>query len=672
MDRTLALAKGCKAPEISDGIDIAGLFDRGVSSTASQLRVSLQGAQREEWCGDGIDRLSLDRFNLAEASCCFLRLAAAAKRHVGLRLPGSYHLQACEGGGWILEPQGTENCSYWVPQTAVLRKLSQNGHILEEEAQTPSHVALTGGLSSVGFEIPAGWSLDLVLWRISREEKTFAAELSRLAAIEKQPIFLWGSHTTYSRPSDIYLHLVFGHVYENRFAWPYQRKICSENDAHALYVTMSGLQRATGKKLYSLLKQQLVLSVLARQSSDGGWHHGEWTDAMEAHLRLNGSAIHLLVDYLEEHDDPFVRQALKRAVDFVVRYRDETRAGTWFLHDALEMSTESMKKSPFHWAETKAFGKSPCNMLVLNTHLDTTVLLDRYQCITGDNRYSELIESARHATRAILNARPLGWLYAVLWKPIELTLLPTRVAKNLPLPLRALKRAAWKWFIPNFYRLTSHYPRLVMPGGYIERAAALKGMADDYHAINVMDLARYYRHFPGEGLSEAIDRAVHFVEDLELQEHWAERQEKKYALGFWAEALYHLCLLTPSNAYRAALAQTMLNLADAGLGLPPSVLGANAEAVGVKSQAGCPSPADARLKVANLSRADGTEFLVVNPIPEAVPLVLASSDDRKIVWTNSIGEESKTGADLEVPGRGWLHGRAGSQTEVSLSCALGS
>ena len=99
--------------------------------------------------------------------------------------------------------------------------------------------------------------------------------LTTLGTLERQSYFLWSSHTTYERPADVYLHLVNGHVYENHEVWPKYRRVCSELDAYALYVTLGGLLRATGKRLYALLRTQIVTSVIDRQATDGGWYHGE-------------------------------------------------------------------------------------------------------------------------------------------------------------------------------------------------------------------------------------------------------------------------------------------------------------------------------------------------------------------------------------------------------------
>ena len=190
-------------------------------------------------------------------------------------------------------------------------------------------------------------------WRLPAE---LTRELTTLSPLELQRWFLWGSHTAYARPADVFLHLIHGWVYENRFAWPHKRKVCSENDAHALYVTLSGLALATGKRLYTVLRDQILLSVLARQGADGAFRHGEWTDSMESHFRLHCSGMHLMMDALDEKPDPEIRAHLARAAAFVARKHQSLREGVWFPHDELEESVESMKRAPFRWAESRRSG----------------------------------------------------------------------------------------------------------------------------------------------------------------------------------------------------------------------------------------------------------------------------------------------------------------------------
>lgn len=54
---------------------------------------------------------------------------------------------------------------------------------------------------------------------------------------------------------DVYLHLLRGQVYTSDFIWPHKWKVCSEADAYALYLALNGLELASGKPFYGLIKR---------------------------------------------------------------------------------------------------------------------------------------------------------------------------------------------------------------------------------------------------------------------------------------------------------------------------------------------------------------------------------------------------------------------------------
>ncbi|MEQ6341736.1 MAG: hypothetical protein M3A44_08810 [Gammaproteobacteria bacterium] len=509
------------------------------------------------------------------AYCVFLRAHAALR----LRLEGNYALQRCTAGGWLLRSHDFAASGYWLPAPATLRRISGQGHILEERSAEWDDFTLDSSGVTIAFAIiPEGWTLDAVIWRL--DDTRLVDELQTLAPIEIQGYFLLGSHTRYNKPADLYRHLIHGWVYEDRYAWPHKRRICSENDAHALRLIFSGLERTTGKRIYGLLKTQLLLSVLSRQSEDGGFRHGEWTEGMESHYRLHCSAMHLMMDALSETDDPMARTALARGMRFISDKRDSTDVGAWFYHDELELTEASMNLAPFKWLPGKALGKSPQNMLVLNTHLDILVALDRYRQMTGDEKYVTLVDSGVKSAHAVLALRSAEWLYRLLFSSINLTLLPATQAMRLPLWQRLWKRIGWQVFIPNLYRIKNCFPRLVMPGGYIDRHLGLCSWAFHYHTVNLMDLVRARRRFGGTGFDVVISAAAQFAQTSGVRGRWKELKYERYALGFWAEALWHLCREFPNHGeYHNWYAEACADLEAMNMGLPPSSLGGNAEAV---------------------------------------------------------------------------------------------
>lgn len=579
----------------------------------------------------------------AEISCRFLRF----RQNTDYTLPAIAGLRALPAGGWLL---AGEDQAFWLPRLPVARKIDAQGHILEERSAAFSGLDLDSSGTRISLSPPVGHSTDCVIWELP---PALVDELTHLSALETQPYFLWGSHTRYAKPADLYLHLIQGWVYENRATWPKYWRVCSENDAHALYVLFSGLERATGKTMYRLFKRQLVLSVLHRQSEDGGWYHGEWTDDMESHFRLHTSALHLLMDAYSEHPDSSIADALDKGLTFLTDRSERLDQSIWFLHDSLETSEAAMRKSPFQWLPSKAFGKSVGNMLVLNTHWDTTVALERADHLLDKPEWRQTAQAANRATLAVLSARPAEWLYRPLFGLIALSFLPTAKAAALPIWRRALKRIGWKYLIPRLHHLKRRFPRLVMPGGFLDRALSLKGVSKPYQSINVMDLVRLQRRFPDLPLKPHIDRAIEFTYRSGLWESWAEDEKNRYAYGFWAEALYHLCLLDPEPDYRRKLAETMFQLSHLGLGHPPSLLGANREALETPPSRNA-SLLPESLRIADLSRPEKPEILLLNPGEEAVPLNLNTLPP-DLEWRDSQGNRLET-TEIQLQPKSWIIG----------------
>lgn len=593
-------------------------------------------------------QLVIDRHD--QVSCAFARLKTST---ASISVLGQYRLESSQAGGWLLLPTSEESPAYWLPCAPRSRSFDKDGHALSEAA------AAVEGLSAdaaalkieIGNELDA---IDAVVWRFADYQAL--RDITEQSPIERQSWYQWGSHTLYAQPADLYKHLIHGHIYENRTQWPFNWKICSENDAHSLYVTLSGLFRSTGKRIYDLLRKQVVLSVVDRLGEDGAFRHGEWSRNMECHYRLHASGIHLMLDYLAEHDDPTVADALQRAARFLAARPDKTDLGQWFLHDELEQSEAGMRQSPFTWKASRVLGKSPTNMLVLNTHLDTLIGLDRYRRERGDSTLDELLDSAHGAAMRVLALRPAEALYRLVTKVLYLTFLPPEKAARLPFLQRALKRVGWKWLAPRLHLLKTGFPRLVFPGGYIDRAVSLKGVADEYQTINLMDLLRFARRFPSPVIDALAQEAIAFTHNSGLIDRWAGgKRNKAYALGFWAESLWHACLLYAGPRYRNWLGECMVRLESLKLGLPPSLLGANAEAIPPDQQVPCPIVTDGRLRVANLSHGAHREFVLANASKEPVTLAWVTPPDCPIEWITADGQPTDAGT---VPAGGWLVGRS--------------
>jgi len=624
--------------------------------------------ERIQWDSFNKATLILDRFpDETGASCCFLRIPPGDEQMIRFIVKGGYQAVACLSGGWLLKPVEATLPSYWIPQAPVLRTFDSSDRILSENSVSLAGFMASSSELTVDIETPGNMHLDITVWRFLPEATYILEALERPLVLETQSIYLWNSQTGYKALADVYLYLVHGHVYTNRFIWPHMWKICSELDAYTLYVTLDGLELATNKKLYSLLKRQLLFSVITRQARDGGWYHGEWTDLMESHYRFHNGALLLLEAGLEEWPEDSIREALEKGASFISRQTDKTDYGLWFLHDSLENSAEMMdelsKQTGSRWIPNHIFGKSPTNKLILNTHLDSIVALDRYSKVTGDNQYNEFVASARAATRAVLGLQPAELLYRLVYRAIGLTLLPASEAERLPFLPRAIKRLTWMYITPQLYRLKRIFPRFVMPGGLIERHLSMPHCDFNYPAVNVMDLARYWRCFPEEDLADILNNAIKAVTDTSIMKYWAEVKAgnpQQFAVVVWVEALYNMCNLSREPAYRRYLAEAIMIAEDAGLGLPPSLLGSDHEAVKIKQRLPCPSPTDARLRVANLSCGDNKEFLIVNSADTDLKLAWEENTKYTLSWISPNGQPAAPPGDsssLSVPSRDWLWGK---------------
>ena len=403
-------------------VDLGGLF----SATSGTEVLSFQEFSRHSFWLDEQISLVRDSYPESGADCTFIRIACEKNLICRLELTGNYRIVTCVAGGWLLRTETSDSPLYWIPQPPVIRVLDAQQRILAE--QHAQLLAITADVNtlSTSIAILAGQVLDLTLWRFNSDVATWASELDDLLPIEIQSYFTYASHSTYTRPADLYRHLIHGFVYETAWAWPKRKKICDELDAYALYLICAGLRRASGKHIYRIFMRQLAASVIARQQPDGGWRHGEWTDLMEEHLRLSCGGLHLLAAAAEEEGSPALNEALRQGAAHLARQTDQIDSGSWLLHDSLERSESDLSQGPFTWVSSRALGKSPSNMLVLNTHLDGTIALDRAGHVLGEMTHNDLIASAQKASKAVLTMRPAEWLQAVATSIAPEVLLPPK------------------------------------------------------------------------------------------------------------------------------------------------------------------------------------------------------------------------------------------------------
>lgn len=628
-------------------IDLAQVM----TASAGTEILRLQGLTRQRW-PEGEHDIIRDDF-ADHAQCAFIRAHRQDGGSIQLTLAGQYRLETCPMGGWLLRPQDDE-AGYWIPCLPTLRTLDEHGRILTERVAEITGMQVTPSGLAVTFTLPTAQQFDWVVWRFSQDTARWLQELETCSTLETQPYFIYASHSVFNRPADLYLHLVHGYVYGNHWAWPNKLKICDELDAYALYLIAAGLGRATEKKIYGLFRRQIVASVIARQEVGGGFRHGEWTDLFESHNRLINGAIQLLAAEFERAPDPTLQQALASAAGYISRQVDQMKIGPWLLHDSLETSEEGMRLYPSRWSPSTWLGKSHMNLMILNTHMDGILALDRFREVSHDDSHSSLVASARDAMKTVLTYRPAEWLYRPLMKLMALTVLPKAKQEALSLPARALKRITWKYLMPRFHWLMNIAPRFIMPDGFVNRSIGQHGYSHRYQAVHVMDIARYRQRFDTDELDDALNQAVAYIVNSQITQLWRESAYSRDSLAFWAEGLYLLCLHDPAPKFRKLLAEAMLDIHESGLGLPPGLLGAWSEAVPSNDQRPTPSPRDARIWIANLSRGNYYEWLAVNISREEVSLQFENNIWEDVMWQEKPGAHQRNSGMLAP--RQWAMG----------------
>jgi len=625
-------------------------LSRIFKSVDSSISIQIMEAERSIHDFDG-GQLVIDQFG--NGKCAFIRLTGAGNVEFLIDIP--YTFQEIESGGYLGTPANKTQPVLWCPVLPKNRVINADNAILNE---TLAKIYAVSWGKNNNFSIQLSSSTipvtDGIIWQFDRV--LTVNEISALLPIETQGYFLQGSHGCINKPADLYRHLIHGSVYDLRYSWPHNKKCFSENEAHALYTIFSGLEKQTGKSIYRCFQSQLVLSLIQRQAEDGGWYHGMWTDGTECHYRLHASGVHLLMDEFQRTGCSQVKSSLEKAVFFLSKTTDNLSCGTWFLHDSLELSEQAMNSGPFKWIANKTFGKSASNMLVLNTHLDTSIAINRYGRITGDVQYQNMVTSALNSTRVILGLKTADWLYKPLFWAIGLTMLPTEKASQLPIPIRAIKRFAWQTLIKILPDIKSRFPRLVMPNGYIDRELSLRTWAIDYQTINLMDLARHAHAFPNAFDETILDKAMEFTQTSGLIKRYRELSpDKHYSVGFWSEALYYRCLSKPDIKYRQWLAEAMLECHDLKFGLSPSLLGTNGEALAFDQQVAMPLADNPELIIANLAIGKNKEFLLVNTSTNPITVSWISTLDPELKWYDSKGTCLSKNS-LVVNNRDWIIG----------------
>jgi hypothetical protein len=312
-----------------------------------------------------------------------------------------------------------------------------------------------------------------------------------------------------SRPLDIWKYLINGSVYDPRSIKGIDKRFKCQQCAFAWWNYFSFLRQTTGKKIYGLLQDEVACSILLDLSAEGEWGHGYWSDEIETHARFHLDGIHLLISQYEKTDNLVWLEAAERGMGFIFNHlTDRFDDGSpWFLHDTLENKTKK------HRFRSTLFGKSPGNSLCINTHVQALTVLYRLgQIAPNPTVYTEHFAKGLAALRRVLDHQPGEFFYRVLAKGLATYYRHAAPSANSK---TRIKNAAKRQALVSLYRrLKRFFPRLVLPGGFIDRDLTLSVASDHYHNINVKDLLTLYQQTPDPWLRDYIKNAFGFSSRL--------------------------------------------------------------------------------------------------------------------------------------------------------------
>ncbi|MGH9460610.1 MAG: hypothetical protein ACRD1X_05305, partial [Vicinamibacteria bacterium] len=335
----------------------------------------------------------------------------------------------------------------------------------------------------------------------------FFQELSSLGELESR-LYRRSNWFSASRPLDLWKYLINGSLYDPRSSRRIGKRFKCQQCALAWWNYFRFLGNETGKRVYGLLQDEVAYTVLLDLSAEGEWGHGFWSDEMETHARFHLDGLRLLISQYEKTKAPVWLEAAERGMRFVFeRLVDRFGDGSvWFLHDTLEVNIK-------HRFRSTVFGKNPGNSLCINTHVQALTVLHRlWHLAPNDARYEDGFRRGVTALRKVLDYQPGEIVYRTfgrLFRRYYRNAAPTRVRRKRI--ENSLKRRGIVMLYGGLKRL---FPRLVMPGGFIDRDLSLAVASDHYHNTNLKDLLILYRHEQVPWLRGYIKNAFKFSLDL--------------------------------------------------------------------------------------------------------------------------------------------------------------
>ena len=330
-------------------------------------------------------------------------------------------------------------------------------------------------------------------------------------------------------PSDIWNYLIAGSIYDPRADKTIKKRFKCQQCAFSWWNYFELLKRETGKKIYTILQDEIAFSVLKDLSPEGRWGHGFWSDAIETHARFHLDGIHLLISQYEKTADSVWLQAAERAMNFILNNLVDSFSEDqiWFLHDTIELEQN-------HRFKTTLFGKSPGNSLCINTHVQALTVLNRLRSkLQEKKQFTSAYNKGCNALRRVLEYRPAELPYKVF----SFWITKSKTLKNSKSIAEKIMRKVVNRLLGTIYwPFQQRFPRLVHPSGFIERDLSLSRVSDRYMITNIKDLLTLYQQDPltwlgpyvrngtaylrefisASGLSGLLKQSPYFIEFIDI------------------------------------------------------------------------------------------------------------------------------------------------------------
>lgn len=336
-------------------------------------------------------------------------------------------------------------------------------------------------------------------------------ELANLEDAE-QCLYLKSEWFSANSPSDIWKYLIDGSIYDPRSDGNIGKQFRCQQCAYAWWTYFHLLYLKTGKKIYSLLQDQIAFTVLMEISPSGEWGHGFWSDDMETHARFHLDGLHLFISQYEKTGMPIWLEKAEKGMAFLSSHlMDEMEdGGIWFLHDTLELSSKA------HHFQSSLYGKHQGNSLTLNTHISALIVLHRLgQVMPDEKKYDIMFEKGIKVLPKILENRSGEGFYKVVMPWLINNTAWVDCHSNVDRIVRGLQGRV----IHLCYRiLRRQFPRIVLPGGFIERDLTLSSFYHPYQNVTLKDLLFLYQQHPFPWLcsyiEDGIGQLVRFVQKV--------------------------------------------------------------------------------------------------------------------------------------------------------------